>query len=172
MADAVVVKDSNFKQFIHCKDETNDMAKSLFDASSAKATSLDGTVDTVVKKLQDCIDIGTLVKKDAETVESGDRIIEAVDISQKRMIIDQKILVGINNNKVNNGSTQTLDAKTFQALQLANGYAKMAEDIAWTKITIRSNATTSVNAISFYNFFSVIFIVYFVFFIYKRKKKV
>lgn len=164
-------EESNFQKFIACKDETLNLNKSL--SSSTSNNSFDQTIDSVISKMQDCQKIGDIVKTEAKDVATGSDIIEAVEISQKRMELDQKMLIQVKNKdaaEVKDVNSQT--AKEFKAIQLANGYVSQAEEIAWTKISIsqKSLQQSSVDSINLYNIAAIIFIIYFIIFMYKKKK--
>lgn len=165
------IEESNFQKFIACKDETLNLNKSL--SSSTSNNSFDQTIDSVISKMQECQKIGDIVKIEAKDVATGSEIIEAVEISQKRMELDQKMLVQVKNKdvaEVKDVNSQT--AKEFKAIQLANGYVAQAEEIAWTKISIsqKSLHQSSVDSINLYNIAAIIFIIYFIIFMYKKKK--
>jgi len=161
----------NFQKFIACKEETLDLNKSL--SSSTLNNSFDQTIDSVISKMQDCQKIGDIVKIEAKDVSIGSKIIEAVEISQKRMELDQKILVQVKNKDLAaTKDINSLSEKEFKAIQLANGYVSQAEEIAWTKISIRQKSLeeSSVDSLSIYNIAAIIFIIYFIIFIFKKKK--
>lgn len=167
-------KDSNFQKFLQCKSESNDLAQTLNDAAAvAKNQSFDKTIDATISKLAECRTLGDVVKKEASTVNYGKDIIYAIDITQNRILLSEKILTQTKTSLSPLRNENAESAKELAALQTAQSFVRMSEEMTWSKLSRTLNNNDTVGTSTLYNGAIILFVAIFcIIFIINKKKKV